>query len=164
MVSDFMGQLIAGMRAFAGLDQDEFAERIGVSTRALQRMENNQRKTPIKRELERKIVEVSGVTDRDCAQILADTASKHFGVNLVVLPADTPVPSPHVMAALRSFANHGHKLDKKEWDSIESLLINIKGHNTQTEGLSKTIAKDIIQRINDARIKLGEDPAADSEE
>ncbi len=164
MVSDFMGDLIAAMREFAGLEQDELAERIGVSTRTLQRMEKNQRETPIKREVKRKIVEVTGVTEQSFPQILANTAGKHFRVRLAVLPPDTLVPSPYVLEATRLFSDHGHKLDEKEWDSIDSLLIDLRCHSAQTERLFKTTAKDIIRRINTARIKRGEDPAAGCEE
>ena len=164
MLSDFMGDLIAAMRRFATLEQDDLAERLGVSTRTIQRMEANQRETPIKRAVERKIVEITGVTERDFPQILADTAGKHFGVRLVVLPPDTLVPSPYVMEAIRLFASHGHKLDKEEWDSVDSLLDDLRAHNVQAERLSKTLAKDIIRRINNARLELGGDPSEDSED
>ncbi len=164
MVSDFMGDLIAAMRCFARLEQEELAERMGVSTRTIQRMEKNQRESPIKREVERKLVEVTGVTEKDFPQILADAAGKHFGVRLVVLPPNTLVPSPYVMDAIQLFADHGYKLDKEEWASIDSTLDEMRAHDVQAERLSKTLAKDIIRRINDARIKRGEDPAADSAE
>ncbi len=164
MISDFMGDLIAAMRNSAGLEQDEFAERLGVSTRTVQRMEKNQRETGLKREVERKIVEVTGVTEGDFPQILADTAGKHFGVRLVVLPPDTLVPSPYVMRAIRMFSDHGHKLDEEEWASIDSLLDELRAYSAEAERLPKTLAKDIIRRLNNARIKLGEDPGDDSEE
>ncbi len=164
MVSDFMGDLIAAMREFAGLEQDELAEGLGVTTRTVQRMEKNQRETAIKREVERKIVEVTKVTKPRFAQILADVAGRHLGVRLVVLPPDTMVPSPYVRDAIWLFSKHGHNLDEKEWASIDSLLDEMRAHDVQAERLAKTLAKDIIRRINDGRIKRGEDPAAASED
>ena len=163
MVTDFMGELIAAMRGFAKLSQDELAGKIGVSTRTLDRMEKNDRETVIKHKVARKIVEATGVTKRRYADILAEIAGEHLGVRLVVLPPNTLVPSAHVMEALRLFSDYGYKLPKEERESIAGLLEDLRCHDAQAERLSSTIARDIIRRINTARIKLGEDPSTDSQ-
>ncbi len=159
-----MGELIEAMRLHAGLEQDQLAERIGVSPRTLERLEKNIGKTTIKRAVARKIVEVTGVTRRRYGYILANTASKHLGVRLAVMPSNALVPSHYVLDALRLFPEHGYKLDEEEQESIARVLDNLRCHDAQAERLSDDVAKDIIRRINNARIKLGEDPSKDSED
>ena len=51
-----MGDLIAGMRQYAKLGVDELAGQVGMSSRTLQRLEANDRKTVVKREVLEKIV------------------------------------------------------------------------------------------------------------
>ncbi len=85
-------------------------------------------------------------------------------MRLVVLPLDAPVPSIHALKAIRLFSSHCYKLDEEERESIEGLLVDLRSHSAEAERLSRSVAKDIIRRINKARIKLGEDPSDDSED
>ncbi len=84
-------------------------------------------------------------------------------VRLVVLPLDVPVPSIHALKAIRLFSTHCYKLDEEERESIAGLLDDLRSHTADAERLSKSVAKDILRRIDNARIKLGEDPSDDSE-
>lgn len=164
MFQKFMGQTIAAMRRYADLSETELGERIGKSAQTIKRLEKNDRETVIKRELEERIVEVTGVTKPIFAEMLAETAGKYLGVRLVVLPQDAPVPSIDVLKAIRLFSSHSYKLDQEERDSIEGLLDDLRCHTAEAERLSKTVAKDVIRRINNARIRLGEDPSDVSED
>ncbi len=85
-------------------------------------------------------------------------------MRLVVLPKDSLVPSNHVLQAIWLFSTHERKLDEEERDSIDRLLDDLRCHDAQAESLSKSIAKDIIWRINNALRKRGEDPSDDSED
>ncbi len=162
MVLEFMGDLIAAMRRYARLKPEEFGEKVGKSAAQIERLENNERKTAIKVELERQIVEATGVTKPIFAQLLAEVATKYLGVRLVVLPKDALVPSNHVLHAIWLFSNHERKLDEEERESIDRLLDDLRCHDAQAERLSKSVAKDIIRQINKARRKQGEDPSGDS--
>ncbi len=44
------------------------------------------------------------------------------------------------------------------------MLDDLRCHDAQAERLSDNVARDIIQRINNARIKRGEDPSKDSDD
>ncbi len=156
-----MGDTYAGMREYAKLSEEDLAGRIGKSWQTITRLETNNRKTTINRELEQQIVEATGVTNAIFAHILAEKASERLGVQLVVLPPDVLVPSIDLMKAIQMFSAHGYKLEDKERESIKDMLDDMRCHYGQTERLCKSVAKDIIRQINNARLKLGEDPTKD---
>ncbi len=47
--------------------------------------------------------------------------------------------------------------------SIRGILVDLRCQVAEAERLPNTIAEDVIRQINNARIKLGEDPSDDSE-
>ncbi len=163
MFLKIIGRTVAGFRSHAGIDQEELAGRVGKDWQAIDRLEKGDRKTHLKDELVAAIIRATGVTHPVIAQCLAEAATECVGVRLVVLPPDVLVPSIDVLKAVRMFSSHGHKLDKKERESIDTVLDELRDHSAASERLDKRVAKDIIRRIENARIKLGEKPSDDSE-
>ncbi len=164
MVLEFLGELIAGMRKYADLEQDELGERVGMTAAQIKRLEENKRKTPIEVELLRQIVRVTGVTKRIFAEILAKAASEYLGVRLEVLPKNALVTSNVVLKAIQQFSDHGGELDEDEQDSIDGRLDDLKCDLAQSERRTKSNARDIMRQINKGRRKRGEDPSDDSED
>ncbi|MCP5114410.1 MAG: helix-turn-helix transcriptional regulator, partial [bacterium] len=79
------------MRKYANLKQEELGRRVGLTVAQVKRLEENTRKTAIKVELLRQIVQATGVTNEIFAGILAKVASKYLGVRLEVLPSNALV-------------------------------------------------------------------------
>ncbi len=159
-----MGQTYRGMRRYAGLSVEELAEKLGKSPQTIRRLEANNKKTAIKRDLEEKIVEITQVTKPVFAKILAETAGTFVGRRLAVLPPDALIPSVDLLAAYKLFSDHCYKLDPDERDRIEAMLDEARGLDASTERICRAVARDAIRRINEARLALGEDPAGDSED
>ncbi len=165
MVMEFLGELIAGMRKYADLEQEELGERVGMTAVQIKRLEENKRKTPIEVELLRQIVRVTGVTKRIFAEILAKAASEYLGVRLEVLPKNALVSSDYVSKAIRMFSTYAHEIDdEEERESIDRMLDDLRCYVAERERLSKSVARDIIRQINNGRRKRGEDSSGDSED
>ncbi len=159
-----MGELIAGMRKYAGLEQEELGKRLGMTPAQIKRLEENKRRTAIKVELLRQIAEVTCVTEEIFAGILARAASEYLGVRLEVLPKNALVTSPVVLKVIQQFSDHGGELDEDEQDSIDGRLDDLKCDLAESERRTKSNARDILRQINKGRPKGGEDPSDDSED
>ncbi len=165
MVMEFLGELIAGMRKYADLEQDELGERVGMTAAQIKRLEENKRKTPIEVELLRQIVRVTGVTKRIFADILAKAASEYLGVRLEVLPKNALVSPDYVSKAIWMFSTYAHEIDdEEERESIDRRLDDLRCYVFEQERRSKSVARDIIRQINNGRRKRGEDSSGDSED
>ncbi len=164
MVLEFFGELIAEMRKYANLNEEELGGRVGLTVAQVKRLEENTRKTAIKVELERQIVQATGVTEEIYAGILAKVASKKLGVRLEVLPNNALVTSPVVLKVIQQFSDHGGELEEDEQHRIDGRLDDLKCELAQSERHTKSIARDLIRQINKGRRKRGEDPSDDSED
>ncbi len=162
MVLEFFGELIAEMRSYAKLEQEELGGRVGLTVAQVKRLEENTRKTAIKVELLRQIVQATGVTKEIFAGILAKVASKYLGVRLEVLPNNALVTSNVVLKAIQEFSDHGGELEEDEQDRIDGRLDDLKCDLAHSERRTKSNARDIVRQINKGRRKRGEDPSADS--
>ncbi len=151
MILDFMGEIIKGMREYAGLSVDELATAIGVASRTLQRLEANNRKTAVKREMLDDIVAATQVTKPVFAEILATAASHGLGVRLAVKPEGSVVSACGIPKVFRLYADYGYTLPEPERESVERLLATLRSHTAQAENTALEIATDITRRIEDAR-------------
>ncbi len=161
MFNDLIGPTIGAMRRAADMSEEELGAGVGRSARTIERLEANDRKTPLKRDLEEKIFKVTRTSKVFFGEILSEKLGTHIQRIVRVFPPDAMVSSLDLLKAYKMLTAHEYKLPAEEREQMRSLLDTARNTDFNAESLCREVAKDVIRRINKYREALGEDPSKD---
>ncbi len=164
MFSKFMGQVLGRMRKLADLSEEELGKEVGRSERTIKRLEANDRKVVIKQEMEEAWLKVTKTSKQLFGKIAAAELGTYLGRIVRIFPPDTVISSVDLMKDFKVFAYHGYKLPAKEQERIQDDLNEAKNADFSADRHCRSVAKNVIERINEAREALGEDPSKDPED